>query len=172
MEWFLYQGECFNLSLKVDHGAVTLQLVFVKFQEVKQLLPSGHYLLFSLPDLGVRVIIVCPQRAAHGLQVEEAFLPRQDVGRDCLVLLHTRPNLIQVRTIAGVAQHLDHLVEVALAKDRLSFKFVRKLLQLLLPQQLLLDGHLLAVLLPLQLLPRLLYVVRPLALWGDIGCLS
>ena len=51
MEGFVYQGEGFNLSLQVDHGAVTLQLVFVKLQQVEQLLPSRHYLLLPLTDL-------------------------------------------------------------------------------------------------------------------------
>ena len=158
--------------MKVDHGAVALQLVLVQLQQVEKLLPPGHDLLLPLPDLQVRVVVVRPQRRAHRLQVEEAFLPRQDVRRDRLVLLHARPHLVQVGTISRIAQHLDHLVEVALPQHGLPFELVRELLELLLPEQLLLDRHLLAVLLPLQLLPRLLDVVGPLTLGRHVGRLS
>merc|ERR1719319_2129950 len=50
------------------------------------------------------------------------------------MLFHTSSNLVEVGPVSWVAEHLNHLVKVALSQDGLPLKLVRQLLQLLLPQ--------------------------------------
>ena len=70
----------------------------------------------------------------------------------------------------GFPRILD-LIEVTFPQHQLPIEIVRQLLQLLLPQQLLLQGHLSKVLLLLQLHPGLINIMGSLTLWRSIWSL-
>ena len=65
----------------------------------------------------------------------------------------------------------DHLIEVTLLQHRLPLELVRQLLQLLLPEELLLKGHLSKLLMLLQQHPGLINIMGFLTRWTSIWSL-
>ena len=91
-----------------QHVAVAAELLLVPVQEVEEVLPLVQDLLPDDLDLRLSVIVFAVEVGDHLLDVLEPVLPGHDVRRDGLVLLHTGPDLVQVRPVPGVRQHLQN----------------------------------------------------------------
>ena len=146
-------GEDLYLLLQGDDSTASFQLVLVNTQQLQQLIPPLHDRLLLHP---VPLLLELTLMAFKSLNL--SCLERMSVEM-ASCFLTTGPYMLQVRPISWIRLNSDHLIEVALPQQRLPLNLARQLLQLLLPQQVLLQSQLSKVLLLLKLHQSLINIM-------------